>query len=115
MIDVKKELSAMGVPKAVDLQEFARGLALLGLRIEANELITARQRVQVRFPRSKRKRIRAKWAKRAANWRERWAPAAVFMRGTLYAHPTVYRRILKEIERFNRERQTRGVARIAGR
>lgn len=60
---------------------------------------------QFRFPRSKKKRIRNKWAKRDENYR--WTPTAYRMGDTFIAHPSWVARlraemvdnIQKEIER----------------
>lgn len=57
---------------------------------------------QVRFPRSKRRRIRAKWAKRRRNFRI--APAGyVFINHkdrTIMAHPADWRGIERELNRM---------------
>jgi hypothetical protein len=44
---------------------------------------------QYRFPRSKKKRIRAKWAKRDGNWRPLTKVLMDRETGTIYAHPTM--------------------------
>lgn len=43
---------------------------LVGVNIIVCDFLPV-NRVQVRFPRSKKKRMRKKWAKRNANWEER--------------------------------------------
>jgi hypothetical protein len=53
------------------------------------------ERKQVRFPRSKKKRIRNKWAKREENYRV--SPRIYRLGGDLYAHPSIYQRLLREI------------------
>ena len=40
--------------------------------------------VQYRFPRSRKKRIRRKWAKRPENWRLRMEFGAAVVNGTMY-------------------------------
>ncbi|MFA7254090.1 MAG: hypothetical protein WC107_06085 [Patescibacteria group bacterium] len=45
------------------------------------------ERVQVRFPRSKRTRIRRKWAKRAKNWRTVPMDRCVVVAGNIHVHP----------------------------
>lgn len=47
--------------------------------------------VQTRFPRSKKRRIRKKWAKRQENFRSEPDPCAYILSGVLYAHPATAR------------------------
>jgi hypothetical protein len=54
-------------------------------------------RKQFRFPRSKKKRIRKKWAKDKRNWKVVPEYKAVFINGCLYAHPDVLERIRKKV------------------
>ena len=54
------------------------------------------KRVQFRFPRTKKKRIRAKWAKREGN--VRYQPQAFKLGGTLYVHPSQYAQLKRELE-----------------
>lgn len=51
---------------------------------------------QTRFPRSKRKRIRKKWAKDKRNWTLK--PAAYMLHGELHCHPDIYRQLSKVAE-----------------
>lgn len=51
--------------------------------------------VQYRFPRSKKKRIRKKWAKNSRNWRHEPMKVIWQMGDTVYAHPAVIDRIKK--------------------
>lgn len=53
------------------------------------------RREQYRFPRSKRRRIRRKWAKRASNWRLGADPSILVdpANGILYMHPQTAARL----------------------
>lgn len=53
------------------------------------------ERKQYRFPRSKKKRIRNKWAKREQNYR--YIPRIYQLGDAIYAHPSLYQRLLREI------------------
>lgn len=55
----------------------------------------AQERVQWRYPRSKKKRIRAKWAKRERN--VRYEPRIYCSGNAYYCHPTLYNRLRSEI------------------
>ena len=54
-------------------------------------------RIQVRFPRSKKKRIRKKWAKQEKNFAYFPSKNIWKMGDTLIAHPEVIEKIMKEI------------------
>jgi len=45
------------------------------------------ERAQVRFPRSKKRRMREKWAKQEKNWRTTYTPTAYIHGHMLIAHP----------------------------
>ncbi len=62
----------MPVDNSTGLRCNALHVDSLGMRVFSSPFVTIRK--QVRFPRSKRKRIRRKWAKQAKNWAEE--PAA---------------------------------------
>ena len=47
-------------------------------------------RTQVRFPRSKCRRIRRKWAKDPRNWRESWVRACYRFGDTIVCDPITY-------------------------
>jgi hypothetical protein len=70
------------------------GLNLIaGIPIVANPHMPVTQKRQVRFPRSKKKRIRNKWAKSQTNFRDE---AVVWlMSGAYHAHPTTFDSISK--------------------
>ncbi len=59
-----------------------------GIAVTPNVFMPETKRVQFRFPRSKRRRIRKKWRKRAANFREE--PVAWLIGGEVFCHPNVY-------------------------
>lgn len=50
---------------------------------------------QVKFPRSKKKRIRNKWAKQTKNYKAIEIPCAYFVFGDIYAHPAIVAKIKK--------------------
>jgi hypothetical protein len=47
---------------------------------------------QIRFPRSKRARIRKKWANRIENYRR--DPSGYMMKGKLVLHPSIYHQVV---------------------
>ena len=75
---------------------------MAGVRVLESEHLVIRE--QVRFPRSKRKRIRKKWAKRPENWAERPDPDIYRMadpitgRVQLVCHPETARRLREMID-----------------
>ena len=80
-------------------QELAQ---FLGMRIIASEYLPKTRRVQVRFPRSKRVRIRKKWRKDSRNWTEVDATGDIYMipGNTAMVRPEMYavlRNVGKEI------------------
>jgi hypothetical protein len=72
-----------------------------GLRIIQNSYCTIRQ--QYRFPRSKRRRIRAKWSKRARNYRHLPDPNVYVMRdqGAVVMHPATWRKLERKLKTSN--------------
>ena len=46
------------------------GMSFMGMQIIADKYMPSTRRVQYRFPRSKKARMRKKWARNPANWRE---------------------------------------------
>lgn len=73
-----------------------------GYMLYASDLMADTVWTQVRFPRSKKRRIRKKWTKDRRNWRSRlvpWDKAFVLRDGTVVAHPT----IVAELERAARK------------
>lgn len=59
----------------------------LGMPVIADTNCYKTERWQVRFPRSKKKRVRRKFAKNLANWDMKVIPQAYQFNGVLYAHP----------------------------
>ena len=76
--------------------------ALLGFRIVSSDHMA--DRVQFRFPRAKKRRIRRKWAKRRENYKTVPWDTAYRIGNTMYMHPIMVERLKREIERQNRER-----------
>lgn len=62
---------------------------LHGIRVIFDRHMT--ERVQVRFPRTRKKRVRRKWAKRPGNYRERPLKVAYRVEGTILVHPDYFR------------------------
>jgi hypothetical protein len=58
-------------------------------------------RKQVRFPRSKKIRIRRKWAKQAHNWQAFPDPAVYMVGGCLVGHRATVAKMATAIERIN--------------
>ena len=55
------------------------------------------RREQVRFPRSKRKRIRRKWAKKSVNWTETVLPVAFRLGGVVLVNKPMFDLLHKEL------------------
>lgn len=71
-------------------------LAFAGLRVVESEFAVDRR--QVRFPRSRRRRIRQKWAKDESNFTSK--PAMYrFADGTVLVHPILARQLRNQLER----------------
>jgi hypothetical protein len=72
----------------------------LPIKIISAPRLNVTDRVQYRFPHSKKRRVRKKWAARERNWRS-VEPDAVFMRGdTLVCHPSVIQRMTQRVWRM---------------
>lgn len=68
--------------------------AFYGLKIIVSELASPKEMKQIRFPKSKRKRIRKKWAKVQRNWIPTWKPAVWQLHdGTFVMDPGSYSRL----------------------
>jgi hypothetical protein len=67
--------------------------------IRVIESAHARERIQWRFPRSKKRRIRAKWENREENWR--YEPRA-FRHGenTIICHPSIAARLRASLQQL---------------
>ncbi len=72
---------------------------LMGYRLLSSPALTVR--TQVRFPRSKRKRIRKKWAKRSRNWtvRPREDFFIIAESRTILGHPQAISRLRQQFLR----------------
>lgn len=71
-----------------------------GFEVYESEFLVVRK--QTKFPRSKKKRIRKKWAKQDKNWTTTPLPTMIRMGFKLFAHPATIARLKKEINEENR-------------
>lgn len=81
--------------------------ALLGFQVETVGLgspFCVSEWMQVRFPRSKRRRIRKKWCKDRRNWKRVPTGDVYQLGGTIYMHPDVLKRLKQKIARQNDDR-----------
>lgn len=69
------------------------GAPLEGTTVIASHLMCEWDLVQWRFPRSKKRRIRKKWAKDKRNWRSVMVPTAVLLGGVMFAHPSIVEKL----------------------
>lgn len=60
-------------------------------------------KVQVKFPRSKKRRIRKKWFKNKANWKVTPQLTVLRLRNVLYMHPARLEQLKKEFEALKKE------------
>lgn len=68
---------------------------LLGIQVVRSSMIPSREYRQVRFPRSKRRRIRRKWRKNRANWGNALLPPVVYQMGSqLIANEAGYQMVM---------------------
>ena len=67
-------------------------MSLSGVKIVGDMLMVRSQHRQFRFPRSKKRRIRNKWAKRAENFRD--YPVVYMIDGVMHVHPDWYDALL---------------------
>lgn len=67
--------------------------------IRTSHLMYQWEDVQWRFPRSKKMRIRQKWAKDRRNWRSVMVPTAAMVGGVLVAHPSIVEKIKRKVLR----------------
>lgn len=71
---------------------------IFGTPIVVSDIVNPLKSVQIRFPRSKRKRIRKKWAKNPMNWESRRELVGGYMmNGTLYVDPDTYAKIQEKL------------------
>ena len=81
------------------VEEIRRTRALVETAIggyEIRESVFLIKEVQFRFPRTKSKRIRKKWAKRKENYRSGPSDDVYLMGGTIICHPIIADKIRKQ-------------------
>lgn len=64
------------------------------LDVYPSPLMVQKVRVQFRFPKSKKKRIRIKWAKRPENWKVADKHFAVQIGNKLMVSPAIYQKLI---------------------
>lgn len=69
--------------------------SIYGLKVFCDDSLV--DRVQVRFPKSKKRRIRRKWAKNPKYWVTRPKPDYYIVGDMLFGHPEVIRKLMVEI------------------
>jgi hypothetical protein len=69
------------------------------IKVVASPFLNITERVQVRFPRSKKRRIRKKWTRRQRNWRTVEAHRAFMVRDTLVCHPSIVAKLQERVKR----------------
>ena len=75
---------------------------LSDIRLIPSNLLTLE--TQVRFPKSKKRRIRKKWTKRLTNWGEVPSPSAFMLEPWVYAvHPKMMDRMIRALERTSHD------------
>lgn len=67
-----------------------------GLKIITSEHAQTWHREQVRFPRSKKARIRRKWSKQEKNFRSGMQPSCFRMGDNLICHPSIAAQLQRE-------------------
>ena len=72
------------------------GMAFVGFQFVSEPLLVDRK--QVRFPRSKKRRMRKKWAKDVKNWRSEPSETFYRMGNVVYAHPAMIERLRRELD-----------------
>lgn len=79
----------------VPMENAFDGRSLLGFNIIENTLLVERDR-QVRFPKSKKRRIRKKWSAKDKNWS--FKPITLLVgTNTIHCHPEIARQLRKEV------------------
>lgn len=70
----------------------------LGVPIVESVLMVEQVRKQIRFPRSKRKRVMKKWSRYERNWITEIKPCAAFVSGVgIVVHPDIARALREKI------------------
>ena len=78
------------------------GGGLYGLRIVTEPTLS--KRVQVKFPKSKKRRMRKKWAKDQKNWKTVPLDTIYQMGNTLIMHPAMAERFRKVVQCQDQQR-----------
>lgn len=60
---------------------------LYGFKIVEIPAMEIEKRVQFRFPKSKKRRIRKKWSRRSENWKDVPQSGILMVNGTIFIHP----------------------------
>jgi hypothetical protein len=74
----------------------------LGGGMEFMECLWMCDSIQVRFPRSKKKRIRKKWRKKKENWGIKPGEKVYVMDGIIIAHPVIIQKIKDQARKESR-------------
>lgn len=90
------------------------GLVHSGLKIVTSPHLPRFKLVQFRFPKSKRKRIRMKWAKRPENFKQVPSHTMYRMGDTVVVHPDDLSKIKAEVARQQSERMNKIVEMSCG-
>lgn len=78
--------------------------SILGMPVVLCPWMTTRG--QVRFPRSKKRRIRKKWAKQQRNYASVPSNEILQMMGALYVHPNTWQRIKRVVDTMRQSGKT---------
>ncbi len=73
--------------------------SLYGIPIIINSLAEHVSRIQIRFPRSKRKRIKKKWKKQEKNFRIDHKPAIYKTPAGFICHPIIYQQLQEQLKK----------------
>ena len=72
---------------------------LYGFKIIEEPAMEIEKRVQFRFPKSKKRRIRKKWSRRSENWKDVPQSGILMVNGTLFIHPLRMTELRAQLER----------------
>lgn len=75
------------------------GASLYGVRVLLDECLLDRR--QLRFPRSKKKRMRRKWEKNKRNWGVVPSGDVLAFNGAVLMHPATFRKLKAKIAKTN--------------
>ena len=82
---------------------------LAGFKVLTNPYMATTEYRQVRFPRSKKRRIRRKWAKQAKNFRTVDVANVFAMGNTLVMHPATLEKLKEKLLRLHEDKIAREV------